>query len=104
MSTNNNGNKSTTPEKRVAGLSVRINVLLNKHIPTTIPVKLDTPVFDQLDVFFDKATNQIIRINNFGVIEKLDYNSYIEAINTEKQLNDELNAFLSNTRPAKFGQ
>ena len=92
-------NKNTIPAKRNTKLS-------------TIPVSLDeceilgahkknTPVFKDDVVFHDEVLKVVVRINDFGVKEILDYDSYIEALNTEKQLNDELDTFLNDTCPKK---
>lgn len=95
-----NNNKSTIPEKRNIKLSTESSSFPEDY-PTTIPLKINTPIFNGNDIFYNRTTKEIIRMNNIGVIEKLDYDSYIEAINTEKQLNEELNLFLNNISSIK---
>ena len=60
-----------------------------------IPFKKDV-------VFHDEVLKVVVRINDFGVKEILDYDSYIEALNTEKQYNEELEKFLEETSPRKY--
>ena len=92
-------NKNTIPAKRNTKVST-MPVSLNECEIFGVHKK-NTPVFKDDVIFHDEVLKVVVRINEFGVKEILDYDSYIEALNTEKLLNDELDTFLNDTSPRK---
>ena len=49
--------------------------------------------------YMDKSAGMVHRINAFGFKEFLDYDSYLEALDSERIYNEQLESFLNNTVP-----
>jgi hypothetical protein len=101
MITSNKDKKQTVPAKKLKFSTMPVSLEELTEVKDTndsifptreIPFKNDV-------VFHDEVLKVVVRINDFGVKEILDYDSYIEALNTERQYNEELERFLDNTSP-----
>jgi len=96
MHSKNKDNKETIPAKKLkfSTMPVSLEELAIEEEEKDIVFKDDV-------VFHDEVLKVVVRIKDFGVKEILDYDSYVESLNTEKQLNKELDDFLNETRPRR---
>ena len=100
MITSNKDKKQTIPAKKLKFSTMPVSIEeLTEVSCSSFPTK-EIPFKNDV-VFHDEVLKVVVRINDFGVKEILDYDSYIEALNTERQYNEELEKFLDNTSPRR---
>ena len=94
MASNEEKNKNTVPAKKLKQSILPDTLEECLAVEDKIPFKKDV-------VFHDDVLKVVVRVNDFGVKEILDYDSYLECLRTEKHLNKELEVFLNDTSPMK---